>query len=234
MQYQPALSMQSPRRTPHRLPPYRRAMPDPLLGNSSTVEQRTLTPSILVRIQVPQPNSPEPISVQQLPSIAVKLDTYSHNTPRETSRRHSARRANHFWQLGRSAAHNILVATTCSVVETAAAGPRPVATPHIATPASPRRSADGTALVLKYRPLSSNLKLERSYVVSALVRDLIATKQISCLPKQSQQYLRGRVLLVLQGNFDNRMGMVVAAPLIAQVHSLGYHVGRQIQPTFTP
>ena len=28
------------------------------LGNSSTVEQRTLTPSILVRIQVPQPQSP--------------------------------------------------------------------------------------------------------------------------------------------------------------------------------
>ena len=27
-----------------------------LLGNSSMVEQRTLTPSILVRIQVPQPN----------------------------------------------------------------------------------------------------------------------------------------------------------------------------------
>lgn len=29
-----------------------------LLGNSSMVELRTLTPSILVRIQVPQPNSP--------------------------------------------------------------------------------------------------------------------------------------------------------------------------------
>lgn len=34
----------------------------PLLGNSSTVERRTLTPLILVRIQVPQPillKSPE-------------------------------------------------------------------------------------------------------------------------------------------------------------------------------
>lgn len=39
-------------------PPHRRVAQrcDPLLGNSSTVERRTLTPLILVRIQVPQPN----------------------------------------------------------------------------------------------------------------------------------------------------------------------------------
>ena len=30
-----------------------------LLGDSSTVEQRTLTPLILVRIQVPQPKNPQ-------------------------------------------------------------------------------------------------------------------------------------------------------------------------------
>src|SRR5690606_4209095 len=35
----------------------RHRRPFPALGNSSTVEQRTLTPSILVRIQVPQPGS---------------------------------------------------------------------------------------------------------------------------------------------------------------------------------
>lgn len=39
---------------------HRAAKPLPLLGNSSTVEQRTLTPSILVRIQVPQPTSRNP------------------------------------------------------------------------------------------------------------------------------------------------------------------------------
>ena len=55
LQSQSALSMQCPRRTLHRPAPYRRALPGPLLGNSSTVEQRTLTPSILVRLQVPQP-----------------------------------------------------------------------------------------------------------------------------------------------------------------------------------
>ena len=40
-------------------PPHRRVAQrcDPLLGNSSTVERRTLTPLILVRIQVPQPIS---------------------------------------------------------------------------------------------------------------------------------------------------------------------------------
>ena len=40
-------------------PPHRRVahLRDPLLGNSSTVERRTLTPLILVRIQVPQPKT---------------------------------------------------------------------------------------------------------------------------------------------------------------------------------
>ena len=36
-------------------PAARAASQQALLGNSSMVEQRTLTPSILVRIQVPQP-----------------------------------------------------------------------------------------------------------------------------------------------------------------------------------
>lgn len=36
----------------------------PMLGNSSTVEQRTLTPSILVRIQVPQPILPKSLMLQ--------------------------------------------------------------------------------------------------------------------------------------------------------------------------
>jgi hypothetical protein len=35
--------------------PFHQTATPPLLGNSSTVERRTLTPLILVRIQVPQP-----------------------------------------------------------------------------------------------------------------------------------------------------------------------------------
>jgi hypothetical protein len=40
------------------------------LGDSSTVEQRTLTPSILVRIQVPQPNK-----INNLWTIRISLGT---------------------------------------------------------------------------------------------------------------------------------------------------------------
>ncbi len=53
-------------------PPHRRVahLRDPLLGNSSTVERRTLTPLILVRIQVPQP-----ITSQREQSVGWLQDT---------------------------------------------------------------------------------------------------------------------------------------------------------------
>ena len=43
-------------------PSPRASWPMALLGNSSMVELRTLTPSILVRIQVPQPNTSKPLT----------------------------------------------------------------------------------------------------------------------------------------------------------------------------
>jgi hypothetical protein len=55
LQWLPAPTIEAPR-PQHILSGSNVAGRPNVLGNSLTVEQRTLTPSVLVRIQVPQPN----------------------------------------------------------------------------------------------------------------------------------------------------------------------------------